>query len=139
MRLYIPIWLFEFCKYAFRSNDFSKFQLSKLCLLTSRVPMPTTKSIIWQTLQAVNYCHVHNCIHRDVKPENILLTKDGVVKLCDFGFARVFSKLLCNLTQGPSINYVAKRDRLTIRRNTIFTTQTEGPFSKKRRLQKSKF
>jgi len=55
------------------------------------VPMPTTKSIIWQTLQAVNYCHVHNCIHRDVKPENILLTKDGVVKLCDFGFARVFT------------------------------------------------
>ena len=49
-------------------------------------------SIVWQTLQAVNYCHLHNCIHRDVKPENILLTKDGVVKLCDFGFARVFSK-----------------------------------------------
>ena len=55
--------------------------------------MPTTTSIIWQTLQAVNYCHMHNCIHRDVKPENILLTRDGVVKLCDFGFARVFSKL----------------------------------------------
>ena len=69
------------------------------CILFSiyiffRVPMPTTKSIIWQTLQAVNYCHVHNCIHRDVKPENILLTKDGVVKLCDFGFARVFSKYM---------------------------------------------
>lgn len=55
------------------------------------VPMPTTTSIIWQTLQAVNYCHMHNCIHRDVKPENILLTRDGVVKLCDFGFARVFT------------------------------------------------
>ena len=54
--------------------------------------MPTTMSIVWQTLQAVNYCHLHNCIHRDVKPENILLTKEGVVKLCDFGFARVFSK-----------------------------------------------
>ena len=58
------------------------------------VPLPLTMSIIWQILQAINYCHVHNCIHRDVKPENVLLTKDGVVKVCDFGFARHLSEFI---------------------------------------------
>ncbi|KAL6047342.1 hypothetical protein STEG23_024251 [Scotinomys teguina] len=55
------------------------------------VPEHLMKSIIWQTLQAVNFCHKHNCIHRDVKPENILITKHSVIKLCDFGFARLLT------------------------------------------------
>lgn len=68
------------------------------------VPEHLVKSIIWQTLQAVNFCHKHNCIHRDVKPENILITKHLVIKLCDFGFARILT--------GPSdyyTDYVATR------------------------------
>ena len=51
-----------------------------------------SRSIVWQTLHAISYCHARNVIHRDVKPENLLITKDGVVKLCDFGFARMLSK-----------------------------------------------
>ncbi|XP_063015670.1 cyclin-dependent kinase-like 1 isoform X3 [Melospiza melodia melodia] len=68
------------------------------------VPEYLVKSITWQTLQAVNFCHKHNCIHRDVKPENILITKHSVIKLCDFGFARILTG-----PSDPYTDYVATR------------------------------
>ncbi|XP_020630310.1 cyclin-dependent kinase-like 4, partial [Orbicella faveolata] len=60
--------------------------------LSLSVDPALVKKITHQTLQAVNFCHQHNCIHRDVKPENILITEKGVIKLCDFGFARMLNK-----------------------------------------------
>ncbi|XP_037088261.1 cyclin-dependent kinase-like 1 [Pollicipes pollicipes] len=62
------------------------------------------RKITWQVVQAVNFCHSRSCIHRDVKPENLLITHDDVVKLCDFGFARSMSGQGENLT-----DYVATR------------------------------
>ena len=41
-----------------------------------------------QMVNAVYYLHQNNIIHRDIKPENILLGKKGLLKLCDFGWAK---------------------------------------------------
>ncbi|KAF0683496.1 Aste57867_24448 [Aphanomyces stellatus] len=46
------------------------------------------RSLMWQLVRAIQFCHQNNIIHRDIKPENLLVSKNGVLKLCDFGFAR---------------------------------------------------
>lgn len=52
------------------------------------VPLNLIKSYMYQLLRGLRYLHKNGIIHRDVKPENLLVDKDGVLKLCDFGFAR---------------------------------------------------
>lgn len=46
-------------------------------------------SISEQILAALNHAHSHGIIHRDIKPQNIMLLKDGFVKVMDFGIAKL--------------------------------------------------
>lgn len=57
--------------------------------------------IMKQLTMAIQHAHEHNIIHRDVKPQNVLVKDDGTVKITDFGIAMVHDSL--SLTQGESI------------------------------------
>lgn len=50
----------------------------------------TTKSFLYQLLRGVAYCHQHRVLHRDLKPQNLLINREGSLKLADFGLARAF-------------------------------------------------
>src|SRR5262245_29477527 len=47
--------------------------------------------VLEQTLAALQHAHRQGIVHRDVKPENLMVTRDGVVKVADFGLARALA------------------------------------------------
>ena len=47
--------------------------------------------VLLQTLSALDHAHRQGIVHRDVKPENIMITRDGIVKVTDFGLARAYA------------------------------------------------
>lgn len=55
------------------------------------VPSHKVRNYIFQLIKAIKWCHQNDVIHRDIKPENLLISKDGILKLCDFGFARAMT------------------------------------------------
>jgi len=53
-----------------------------------QLPVEDAVGIAREAARALDYAHQHGVIHRDVKPENILLTRDGSTLVADFGIAR---------------------------------------------------
>lgn len=48
------------------------------------------KSYLFQLVNGIAYCHSHRVLHRDLKPQNLLIDRHGKLKLADFGLARAF-------------------------------------------------
>lgn len=77
-RLYL---VFEYLDY-----DLKKFMDRHKRPLDPHVVM----SFTYQLLLGLEYCHVRGVMHRDLKPQNLLVNNEGYIKLADFGLARAF-------------------------------------------------
>ncbi|XP_065566557.1 cyclin-dependent kinase 9-like [Artemia franciscana] len=74
--------VFDFCEHdlaGLLSNANVKFQLGEI------------KKVMQQLLNGLYFIHSNKILHRDMKAANVLITKNGVLKLADFGLARAFS------------------------------------------------
>jgi len=58
----------------------------------------TIKSFLYQLLRGIAFCHEHRVLHRDLKPQNLLINMGGDLKLADFGLARAFGIPVRNYT-----------------------------------------
>jgi serine/threonine protein kinase len=54
-----------------------------------KFPLPRLLHIMEQVCSALQFAHGHNVVHRDIKPANIMLTGDDIVKVTDFGTAKI--------------------------------------------------
>ena len=72
-------------------TEFAEGELFQILEDDGKLLEDQIQSIACQLLSALYYLHTHRILHRDMKPQNVLLGKGGVVKLCDFGFARAMS------------------------------------------------
>lgn len=77
---------------------------SDLRTLLNHIRRPLKESIIksyaFQLIAGINFIHSHRIIHRDIKPDNLLLSKSGLLKICDFGMSRYFTVPMRPYTKG---------------------------------------
>ena len=70
-------------------NDLNQVLSQKQTLVLTQ---DHTVIILYKMLCALNFLHLANVIHRDLKPSHILIDEECNVSICDFGFARTFHK-----------------------------------------------
>ena len=80
----------QFCKKNDNINSHFAFLLYS--------PPLVSQSYLFQCLRGLAFCHARGVMHRDLKPQNLLVSRDGRLKLADFGLARAFCPPIRPLT-----------------------------------------
>ena len=82
--------------------------LKKYIEKRGKIPFKEAVSIAIQVANGLDAAHKHNIVHRDIKPQNIIISKEGKVKVTDFGIAKVASSSTINSssTMG-SVHYIS--------------------------------
>ncbi|KAH9600148.1 Protein kinase domain [Trypanosoma melophagium] len=71
--------------------EYAQGELFEILEDDKKLPEDVVQRIAKQLVQALHYLHSNRIMHRDMKPQNILIGQNGSVKLADFGFARSMS------------------------------------------------
>ncbi|GAB1598160.1 serine/threonine-protein kinase 36-like [Argonauta hians] len=85
--------------------DYADGELYQILEDDGSLPEDQVQHVACQLVSALYYLHSHRILHRDMKPQNILLSKGEKVKLCDFGFARAmgFNTLVLTSVKGTPL------------------------------------
>lgn len=75
--------------YLFLVFEYGDQDLTKYMTENPNMKMRTIRNFVYQILKGLEFCHRHHILHRDMKPQNIFVTNDEVIKLGDFGLARL--------------------------------------------------
>lgn len=72
-----------------------------------RIDVKEAVSIAIQVAQGIQTAHSHHIIHRDIKPQNIIISREGKVKVTDFGIARASSTQTISSNAVGSVHYIS--------------------------------
>ena len=81
--------------------------LKKYIEKKGRIPYKEAVSIAIQVANGMEAAHSHHIIHRDIKPQNIIISKDGKVKVTDFGIAKAATSSTINSAAMGSVHYIS--------------------------------